>query len=110
VTDAADVSVGTAWQGGHIPGSMWVPSRTFFLTVEDVAAELAHVDAVVVHCMYSQQRGPACAALLQATLDAIPGARARVYVLRGGFAGWQQACRDDPARAILLEAYEPSLY
>ena len=84
---------------------MWVPSHTFMLTADDVAAELAQVDVVVVHCMWSQQRGPACAAVLRRKLGEIPGARARVYVLRNGFAGWQRAYRDEPSG--LLEDYDP---
>ena len=90
-------------QGGHIPGSMWVPSETFELALDDVAAELAQVDTVVVHCMYCQQRGPACAAMLEAALRRLPDARARVAILNGGYAAWKRAFRNTPAGLIDMD-------
>lgn len=44
--------------GGHIPGSINIPSRQFSSRVEDLVDELKGHDAVVFTCALSQQRGP----------------------------------------------------
>ena len=44
--------------GGHIPGTLNVPSRQFPLRVETLVDELKDKDAVVFTCALSQQRGP----------------------------------------------------
>jgi len=44
--------------GGHIPGSINIPSRQFSSRVEDLVDELRDHEAVVFTCALSQQRGP----------------------------------------------------
>jgi len=44
--------------GGHIPGTLNVPSRQFSSRVEDLIEELKGHDAVIFTCALSQQRGP----------------------------------------------------
>ena len=44
--------------GGHIPGTINVPSRQFSSRVTDLLDELKDTEAVVFTCALSQQRGP----------------------------------------------------
>src|SRR5271170_899643 len=44
--------------GGHIPGTLNVPSLQFSSRVEDLVDELKDNEAVVFTCALSQQRGP----------------------------------------------------
>jgi rhodanese-related sulfurtransferase len=44
--------------GGHIPGSLNIPSRQFGGRVPSLVHELKDCDAVVFTCALSQQRGP----------------------------------------------------
>ena len=46
------------FQGGYIPGTINVPSRSFLLQVDSLVEELKNHDAVVFTCALSQQRGP----------------------------------------------------
>ena len=49
------------------------------------------VDRVVVHCMFSQQRGPRAALRLSKAIEAAGSVRPSVLVLRGGWASWSAA-------------------
>ena len=52
---------------------------------------LRGAETVVFHCMFSQQRGPACAqAYAQHRRKITPPPAQRVLVLRDGFAGFQE--------------------
>lgn len=44
--------------GGHIPGSINIPSRQFGRRVPALVQDLKDFDAVVFTCALSQQRGP----------------------------------------------------
>ena len=69
-----DVRNESEYSDGHIVGSTNHPSTKWSNTtfvqsiVEDLNAG-AHPKTVVMHCAYSQQRGPTCARILQNLLD-----------------------------------------
>jgi len=44
--------------GGHIPGTLNIPSRQFGSRVDDLVDELKDNEAIVFTCALSQQRGP----------------------------------------------------
>ena len=44
--------------GGHIPGTLNIPSRQFGSRVDDLVDELKDNEVVVFTCALSQQRGP----------------------------------------------------
>lgn len=73
--------------GGHIPGARHCPSDSFAAGVGYLAREFEGdaPDTVVIHCQYSQVRGPACAQLLRAHTPHRPY---QIRVLDGGFAAW----------------------
>uniref|UniRef100_A0A6U3WS96 Rhodanese domain-containing protein n=1 Tax=Ditylum brightwellii TaxID=49249 RepID=A0A6U3WS96_9STRA len=81
---------GSDQRGGHIPGALHFPYETF-----DPSSLITTLSSkktpkrLVFHCMFSQQRGPACA---QRTHDFINSQRQRpeisVRVLLGGFHSW----------------------
>lgn len=69
-----DVRNESEYSEGHIRGSVNLPSTNWSNTafVESVVATLNGGDkpkTVVMHCAYSQQRGPSCARILQGHLD-----------------------------------------
>ncbi|GLC45954.1 hypothetical protein PLESTB_001200700 [Pleodorina starrii] len=93
--------------GGHIRGAVNAPSEDW---ADDphidglIDAHLKGKDTVVVHCMFSQQRGPRCAMRLARRLDArMDASRPAVYVLRGGFTGFVRQYRHEHD---LVEGYE----
>ncbi|PKS07389.1 hypothetical protein jhhlp_005991 [Lomentospora prolificans] len=110
--------------GGHIKGSMNVPSRTIDAMMPTLLRKLESKQTVVFHCALSQQRGPSAAlrylreverlkserslssseaeaeatAEVEAASDAIQKAKDRgqkVYVLDRGFVGWQELYGED---------------
>ncbi|KAL6753129.1 Rhodanese-like protein [Haematococcus lacustris] len=86
-------------EGGHINGSIHVPSSTLTDAQLDEVIE-KHIsatspEAVVVHCMFSQQRGPRAAARLAARLSEMES-KTQVLVLQGGFVGFNKAASAKP--------------
>eukprot|EP00803_Ostreobium_quekettii_P007139 evm.model.scf_1866.4 EVM.evm.TU.scf_1866.4 scf_1866:25197-26091(-) len=86
--------------GGHIKGCVNLTSDHFDDDAEVDAIIKEHCvnkDRVVVHCMMSQRRGPACAArladrVLASDLDPKP----TVFVLTSGFQKFGQLYSHDP--------------
>lgn len=69
-----DVRNESEYSEGHIRGSTNVPSTNWSNAafVESIVETLTGGDTpktVVMHCAYSQQRGPSCARILQGHLD-----------------------------------------
>ncbi|KAK9478703.1 Cdc25 family phosphatase-like protein Ibp1 [Lipomyces japonicus] len=109
--------------GGHVKSSLHVPSSSFADNLPELHEKLKHHNAVVFHCALSQQRGPNAASMylrykelvepsdtgdnLKAeTLD-VQQQQQQVYVLGGGFTGWQQDYGKDDR---LTEAYDEQLW
>ena len=83
VVDVRDEDYDAKWR---VPGSVNFPSETFGDDAMSELADLAHgKDAIVFHCMYSQQRGPTCARMFAAKYPEVT-----VKVLRGGYQGWRE--------------------
>lgn len=89
--------------GGHIKGSMHVPTNTHDFKMPELVRTLKDKDTVVFHCMLSQQRGPSSALKYarerermlgaeegKCLLEGEEGSGQRVVVLEKGFGGWQQ--------------------
>ena len=65
-----------------IRGAVFVSSVEFDRAHIEAAVDLSKYDDVVIHCMYSKQRGPTCAALMEVYY---PKRNFNIHVLRGGF-------------------------
>lgn len=95
-------------EGGHIAGSVNVPSDSFYIRQRELIEEYGDYERVVFHCMQSQIRGPRCASIYASQLDEQKHkAYSGTYVLTGGFLGWVYKYKDDPE---LLENFNPSFW
>jgi len=76
------------FKGGHIPGSIHVPYEQFETHIDDVLKRFSDASKkYILLCMYSRERGPACAEMLLAKFPS--GATPPdVHVLTGGFNAW----------------------
>jgi len=94
-------------QGGHIPGSINVPSSTFSHAVSDLVLKLRDKDEVIFHCLHSQQRGPMCASIFQKEVEyelKYKPHRPKVSVLEGGFHNWVTEYRSQAH--VMIESYD----
>lgn len=92
---------------GHIAGAINVPSRIFQQSLDEIEEAAQGKELVVLHCMMSQQRGPACATILAQAMakkqreaaavaasseaDAAVAPTApfpTIMILQSGFQGW----------------------
>lgn len=99
--------------GGHIKGSVHVPSHDFKRRLSDLIIQWKSKPAIVFHCMLSQKRGPSCAsAFVRSLEDAIErGAidkAPEVLILEGGFMAFARHYSDETK--ALYESFQPSLY
>jgi len=99
-------------KGGHIPGSLHVPSETFEAAVDNlVKGKARDVGTVVFHCSYSQQRGPKTARIYSETREAHSAKESlppqEILILRGGFSEWQAVYREDP---YLVEKWDKKVW
>lgn len=82
--------------GGHILSSRHHPSTTLPTYLPTLVRTLQHdnVDVVVFHCALSQVRGPSAARAYvrerERLLKEAGGRGQEVFVLKGGFVGWQE--------------------
>ncbi|KAF4123053.1 hypothetical protein GMORB2_6601 [Geosmithia morbida] len=100
--------------GGHIKGSINVPSRQFDAMMPTLARRLLDKKTVVFHCALSQQRGPSAALKYLRERDGAlkalglePPQEQSVSVLQDGFTGWQEVYGTDER---LTEAYQKELW
>ncbi|KAJ9156416.1 hypothetical protein NKR23_g813 [Pleurostoma richardsiae] len=115
--------------GGHIKGSMNVPSRTLDAMLPTLIRKLRNKKTVVFHCALSQQRGPSAALRYLRERERILGgeqplqgatttkdgegqtskepSEQEVYILDRGFVGWQEIYGRDER---LTEAYRKELW
>jgi rhodanese-related sulfurtransferase len=117
--------------GGHIKGSMHVPSASFDAMLPTLLRKLEDKDTVVFHCALSQQRGPGAALrYIRAKEDQVlaelprsgpskdteaeaiaamrsPKKPQKVFVLDRGFVGWQEVFGEDET---LTEGYIKDLW
>jgi Cdc25 family phosphatase len=85
----------TPTAGGHIRGSVHLPSSTLDDSSLDEAihqhvSSNSQVQSVAVHCMFSQQRGPRAALRIQDRLKKADSG-VRVMVVKGGWQGFARA-------------------
>ena len=97
--------------GGHIRGSIHIPSTTLDYKIPELVRQLKDKDSVVFHCSLSQQRGPGAGlryarerkrllgndvqdpnAEVSEESDGTAGSRQKIYILDGGFVKWQEKC------------------
>ncbi|KAG2489300.1 hypothetical protein HYH03_012132 [Edaphochlamys debaryana] len=84
--------------GGHIRGAVNIPAALWADQHIDGLIEehrLLDRDMVVVHCMFSQQRGPRTALRLHKHLQDRGGIHPTVYVLRGGWTNFHRLYRGE---------------
>ncbi|KEY66318.1 hypothetical protein S7711_02780 [Stachybotrys chartarum IBT 7711] len=105
--------------GGHIKGSTNVPSRQLDVMMPTLVRKLQDKKVVVFHCALSQQRGPSAALKYLRERDGHlkalglkkegkgEGEGQEVFVLDGGFVGWQETYGEDER---LTEAYRKELW
>ncbi|KAL2760163.1 hypothetical protein ACRALDRAFT_1059947 [Sodiomyces alcalophilus JCM 7366] len=105
--------------GGHIKGSINVPSHTLDAMMPSLVRRLQDKKTVVFHCALSQQRGPSAALQYLRERDRLvkPEAGATesdesdpnqlVYLLDRGFVGWQETYGEDER---LTEGYNKELW
>jgi len=70
--------------GGHIPGSINIPSKIFHSKAVELAKIYSAKEFIVFHCMQSKNRDPICAQILKTLLPK----QENILVLDGGFEGW----------------------
>lgn len=96
--------------GGHIKVSHHIPSMTFMRNPSAYVERFKSKEAVVFHCMYSQQRGPRAARafataipLIMAATETFPS----IYILDGGFQKFINTVGPDSS---LLDKVDKELY
>jgi rhodanese-related sulfurtransferase len=101
--------------GGHIRGSLHVPSHELDWRLPELVRTLKDKDTVVFHCALSQQRGPKAALrylrekdrISKTTGEAEDAKKQEVKVLKGGFVEWQEKYGTDKR---LTDAYEKDIW
>mmetsp|Transcript_40723 Transcript_40723/g.66224 ORF Transcript_40723/g.66224 Transcript_40723/m.66224 type:complete len:142 (-) Transcript_40723:235-660(-) len=92
------------FKGGNIKGAQNIASHVFSSMVNKIAEENKDKSLVVLHCMYSQQRGPRCARLLAKTMSTkFQDSKCKICYLRGGFIGWYSAFKKHKKSDVLIE-------
>jgi len=76
------------YPGGHIRGSLQVPSAGVVVRTDEVIALLAEYSTVIFHCMLSMHRAPQCAQIYKKRLLAL-GRQQCVAILEGGYSRWR---------------------
>ena len=98
--------------GGHIRGSMHIPSTTLDYRIPELVRQLKDKDSVIFHCSLSQQRGPGAALRYARERQRLLGieiegnvaeaveksdevgkttkSQQQIYILSGGFVEWQE--------------------
>jgi Cdc25 family phosphatase len=77
--------------GGHVAGAINMPFETFDTEVNKLVADVEsqRADRVVFYCMYSQERGPACAQSFLSAWEKLHKTKPpEVYYLTGGMTAW----------------------
>ncbi|KAI9291046.1 Rhodanese-like protein, partial [Neoconidiobolus thromboides FSU 785] len=78
--------------GGHIKGSINMPSNEFRNEVQNFHSNNKGIKKIIFHCALSQVRGPKCATIYSnylASLNDDLNQDSQIYILRGGFTSWQ---------------------
>lgn len=102
--------------GGHIRGSIWMPSSTLDYRMPELLRTLKDKDRVIFHCALSQERGPRAALRYAREKEAADNGKENtsgetqkqeVLYLTGGFNMWQAKYGEDER---LTEAYQKDLW
>lgn len=89
--------------GGHIKGSIWIPSNNLDFRIPELLRNLKDKDKVIFHCALSQQRGPSAALRYAREREGLAGKlvgdaekrNQEICVLVGGFHMWQAKYGED---------------
>lgn len=76
------------YAGGHIRGSMQIPSTGLVVRTDEVITLLAEYSVVIFHCMLSKHRAPHCARIYKRRLMEL-GRQQHVAILEGGYGKWR---------------------
>lgn len=114
-SDTKTDSWGPDYLGGHIKGGINMPSNTLEYMMPTLVRRLEDKKTVVFHCALSQQRGPSAALNYLREREQMerrkpagqPAKPQTVYVLDGGFSGWQGTYGTDER---LTEGYSKELW
>jgi rhodanese-related sulfurtransferase len=108
--------------GGHIRGSMWLPSNELDYKMPELLRTMKDKEVVVFHCALSQQRGPGAALRYLRERERLregeegkgsdmeegkKEGRQKVLVLKGGFTEWQEKYGRDER---LTEGWEKKVW
>lgn len=86
---------------GKIPGSINIPFRTFAESLPTILDLLKGKRYAIVHCHFSQSRGPAAAEILAKSLDGNNDLiDVEVLLLEGGWKTWRLMCASDHPQMI----------
>jgi Cdc25 family phosphatase len=92
---------------GKIPGSVNIPFCIFTESLPNVMELLKGKRYAIVHCHFSQSRGPAAAEILAKSLDGVDDLiDVEVLVLEGGWKTWRLICASDHPQ--MIEPIEPN--
>lgn len=81
--------------GGHIPGCVNLPSRSFVRSLDQAIGTLSSAPLVVFHCLISMHRAPMCAKMYKERLLQL-GYNQDVMILEGGFSRWRDLFTGQP--------------
>ncbi|KAH3675529.1 hypothetical protein WICMUC_002618 [Wickerhamomyces mucosus] len=96
------------YAGGHIHNSLHFPFNQVSLeSLTELATKINDSDDIVFHCALSQQRGPSTALKFMRAVDQNWLKDRNVYVLKGGFANWQQHYGEDER---LTDGYKKDIW
>ncbi|KAJ3279699.1 hypothetical protein HK104_001230 [Borealophlyctis nickersoniae] len=106
---------GDDFANGNIPTAINIPSELFLDRPAAYVERFRDVPKIIFHCALSQVRGPKCATRyyaafmegLQETEQKEGLATQQVYILRGGFDGWQRMYRKE---ADLVEKFNEAYW
>merc|ERR1712087_1040964 len=84
------------YSGGHVKGSMQVPSMEVIGNTDKIIKQLENYDLVIFHCMISMHRAPQCAQYYKSRLHAL-GRNQAVVILEGGYSRWREMFSRNPA-------------
>ena len=101
--------------GGHITNSIHLPAPNLIMSPAKFIPKLCQYETLVFHCMFSQVRGPTCAAKFSnaveeakrnGQIDRLP----RILILEGGFQRFLAEVKSTPDNSFarFIEAYDPN--
>lgn len=96
------------YAGGHIRGSMQIPSTGLVVRTDEVITLLAEYSVVIFHCMLSKHRAPHCARIYKKRLMEL-GRQQHVAILEGGYGKWRMLYSGSPLIEDETHDYEEAV-